>query len=298
MRSTLHPYISRLVTFTLFMGYKLFGISFSAGYQAYLSRLNEAIHSSLNKDAEGTFDAIKAQTLGALFTAYSLLPKVFGALNQPTPAIVTYSGAYFLTGLLKKMFEKISCEEVQMIDRQTIGLIRGKCLVCKLDFINMSFTTQAEYSNPMDMLRKSFNILIGSIEADPFSEPSKYVLTCIKEILEKVKQTMLLDDFMEFDAVSKLVSTLMDLLSKFYMRAEHKEYRKLIIESIGNCYFEDENDNYLVMIKSLADKLLTVDERSLSLNSEDTILRLFADISGMMLAVNSTKVAIAVIRIW
>lgn len=252
----------------------------------------------INKDSETTFDTIKAQTLGALFTAYSMLPKVFASLNLLTPPILIYSGAYFLAGLLKKVFERISCEEVQMIDRQTIGLIRGKCMVCKLQFVVLSYSMQAEYNNPMDMVRKAFGILINSIEVDPYSESAKYVLVCLKEILEKIKQTMMLEDFMEFDVITKLMATLMDLLGRLYTRAEHKEYRKTIIEMIGHCYFEDENDNYLVMIKTLSEKLLASEDNCNNISVEDSVLRIFGDISGMMGAVSSTKVAIAIIRIW
>lgn len=280
------------------MGFKLFGMSLSTGYQGYLTRLNEDIHNALHRDSESTFDGLKAQTLGCLFTAYSLLPKLSTFMGDRIPNVVTFSGAYFLTGLFKKVFERVTCEEVQMIDKQTIGLIRGKCLVCKLTFVNLSFNTQVEYNNIIDMLRKGFTILLNSVEANPYSESSKYVLNCLKEILEKIKQTMQLEDFMEFDVVTKLVSTLMEMLQTQYSRAEHKEFRKVIIETIGQCYFEDENDNYLQTIKSLSSKLLSPSDSCKNESIENTILKIFSDISAIMRAVSSTKVAIAVIRIW
>lgn len=279
------------------MGFKLFGLTFSYGYQAYIQRLNENLQNALSVESEVTFENIKAQSIGVLFTAFTQLPKIFHALDQPIPQIVIYSCSYFFSGLFKKMFEKITCEEVQMIDKQTIGLIRGKCMVCKLDFINQSFTMQSEYSNPVDMLRRGISIMLSSIESKPTAECTLYMLTCLKEIIERIKEKMLIEDFMEFDIISKIVSSLMELLNTSLSRPDHKQFRMVILEIIGSCYFEDEKDNYLTSIMELAAKLFSDDQRSKD-SQQDTVLKIFCDVSGMMKAVGDTRVAIAVIRVW
>lgn len=279
------------------MGFKLFGLTFSYGYTSYIQRMNETIYHAMSKDTELSFETIKAQAIGVLFTAYAQVPKIFNALGQTIPPIISFSSSYFFSGLFKKMFEKITCEEVQMIDKQTIGLIRGKCMVCKLDFITQSYSTQSEYSNPVDMLRKGITIMLGSIEADPTAECTLYMLGCLKEIMERVKQTLLLEDFVEFDIVTKVVSSLMDVLNSSLRKAEHKKFRMVILEIIGNCYFEDEHDEYLTSIKQLADKLVSTEQRAED-SPQEMLLKTFCDISGMMKAVSSTKVAIAIIRIW
>lgn len=279
------------------MGFKLFGLTFSYGYTSYIQRINETLQNTLSRETELTFESIKAQAIGMLFTAYAQLPKLFNALGQPVPPIVTFSSSYFFAGLFKKMFERITCEEVQMIDKQTIGLIRGKCMVCKLDFITQSYETQSEYSNPVDMLRKGISIMLGCIETDPTSESTLYMLVCLKEIMERIKQTLLHEDFVEFDIVSKVVNSLMEVLNTNLRKAEHKRFRMAILEIVGHCYFEDEQDDYLANIKQLAEKLIVTEQRAED-SPQEVLLKTFCDVSGMMKAVSSTKVAICIIRIW
>lgn len=252
---------------------------------------------ALNKDSESELNTIKAQSIGLLATAYGQLPRIFAAIGQPMPALAIFACNYFYAGMLKRMIDRLACESVRDADSLASSRIGGKMLVCKLEYIIESYRTQSEYSDAAGMIRYGISIMLGTMDSDSAAESTVYMLGCLKQIMKSIKKTLSLEDFVEFDVVSKVNSALLGMLDTRLRSVDHKNARMALVEIIGICYFADETDDYLDNIKQLADKLICTKQSDKD-TLQEIMLRTFYDLGGMMKAVSSTKVAISIIRIW
>ncbi len=181
-----------------------------------------------------------------------------------------YVLGYFLTTCTKKMVEKSTIEEVQMIDSQPkmIGLVKGKCLVCNQDYLIHSYSFQNEYNNPGAMLNSTLNILMEMVNIKSKSQAARYLLRCIKEVFMKLKQTVNTKDFFECELVSQTVKKLMENCEKLFSRVEDSAKRTRVYDIVGLCFCEDETDNYLPNLQSIINLILTKQNPTSTSNSK------------------------------
>lgn len=82
-----------------------------------------------------------------------------------------------------------------MIGIQTIGLVTDKCFVCKVDFIVGSLQYQQSLASAEDVFKMTVAIQFEIIGKRPYTQASRYCLENIKDIVEKFKLAVTLDDF-------------------------------------------------------------------------------------------------------
>jgi hypothetical protein len=177
---------------------------------------------------------------------------------------------YFLMTCTKKMVEKATIEEVQMIDSQPnmIGLVKGKCLVCNQGYLVHSYSFQNEYNNPGAMLNSTLSILMEMINIKSKSHSAKFLLRCIKEVFIKLKQSVQAKDFFECELVSQTVKKLMESCEKLFSRADDSAKRTRVYDIVGVCFCEDETDNYLSNLQSIINMILTKQNPTSTSNSK------------------------------
>lgn len=168
------------------------------------------------------------------------------------------------------MVEKAAIEEVQMIDSQPtmIGLVKGKCFVCKQEYLIHSYSFQNEYNNPGAMLTSTLGILMEMVTIKAKSQTAKYLLRCIKEVFMKLKQAVQTKDFFECELVTQTVKNLMESCEKLFSRAEDSAKRTRVYDIVGVCFCEDETDNYLTNLQSIIGMILTKQNPTSTSNSK------------------------------
>lgn len=302
MAANATSFVYKFCHYSVMVSHMLFGLTYSYGYHSYLSRLNDDIMNTSKKELDLLYTNFRGNAIGCLL---KLFVELEGSISMVFDASVVDSfylcKVFFIECLAKKIIEKCSLETMQMIDSRTIGLIRGKVLICKWDFMNVLYSSQQYFSNPFEMIQVVTKMLVDILfKKSNCKIVSEFGLKAIKEVLEKIKQTLQLAEFLELESVNSTLKSLLELKDRAYSSIDFQEQRKLIFEAIGNCLFEDENDDYLFNITKISSSIFdqhVTQETVRSQHFESHVVQLFADLSGMMKAVSSTKVAIAIIRI-
>lgn len=299
-RQDIKLFITKFVHFELFIIYMLFGVTYTYGYHSYLNKLNEDLSSMVFKDAEAALESLKAEAVGSLFGETEALISIVSQLSDPSfEHTFVFCLTYFISSIGKKLIEKVSIEDMNTIDKGSSGLIRGRMLLIKWEWANQSINHQVLYSTPQQMLDQIIIILINLLQKMPYLPVSKYLLYTLNEIFEKLKKALTLEDFTNFPLLSEIISILLKMNKEVYLSVDHKGQRRRILEIVGGCYFEDENDDYLSNIRKMADTVLAqhLSPEAVGNKPDNALIKTFADVTGMMAAVSSTKVAIGIIRI-
>lgn len=206
------------------------------------------------------------------------------------------------------MIEKSHFGVVQVLEStpmNSLGMKRDKGLQCREEFFNASCSVQSDYQRPDELVISGVGVLLEMVKLKSRRSCSLYLLNCLKEVVEKFKNSINLEDFVGSQFVSSTANFLLDSNERLFSRAQDKEKRTKVFEIIGGCFCEDESDNYLENLQMLADSILaktrTVSAERLSevarFDSQDTFVKLAADMTGLMSPVASARVAVSLIRI-